>query len=207
MAVENNAPIVSEDEIEAALAEAEGEANIPDLNDGRTEVVPIPVSWDNADKPADATPCKKINTEFVATVSAPDEPAPAGPAAARFNWLAPLRARLALLLAQFAPLMGRIRPLLARIPFKQWRRIGPLLYEALDFTLWALNRPFLWLPSHARHYVGVAAIAVIVTSLLCLYVLPTFFPHQTTPRLLRQRAAAVRQLTHAPPPAADPNTP
>ena len=40
--------------------------------------------------------------------------------------------------------------------------------RAVDVLLSAVNRPFAWLPSRARQFVGLAAIATLVTSLSAL---------------------------------------
>jgi len=47
-----------------------------------------------------------------------------------------------------------------------------VFYGTLDALLSALNRPFLWLSPRARQFVGLVALATLVTSLLALLLLP-----------------------------------
>ena len=56
------------------------------------------------------------------------------------------------------------------------RGIGERLYRCADTLLWALNRPFGWLPSGARRLIGAFAIATLVISLLAPYALPLLWP-------------------------------
>jgi hypothetical protein len=55
-------------------------------------------------------------------------------------------------------------------------RIGRLLYRSADTLLWAVNRPFGWLPLGARRLTGAIAIVTLATSLLAPYVLPLLSP-------------------------------
>jgi hypothetical protein len=55
-------------------------------------------------------------------------------------------------------------------------RIGRLLYRCADTLLWAVNRPFGWLPLGARRLTGAIAIVTLMISLLAPYVLPLLSP-------------------------------
>lgn len=55
-------------------------------------------------------------------------------------------------------------------------RLGRLLYWTVDTLLWAINRPFAWLPLGARRLTGAIAIVTLMISLIAPYVLPLLSP-------------------------------
>lgn len=168
------AALVSEDEIERALAEAEDERGIPNLDDGQSpRVVPIPVTADQVQPVATARAPETFEKQYVAVVGSPDSDAAAellgeatgGPATARRSFL-------------------------------------DIVYAALDRTLWAVNLPFQKLGAGARQWIGALAIVTLAMALVAMHVLPIAVPNRTLAGELRrnaEQAAEVPPVEVAPP--------
>lgn len=193
-------PIVSEAEIQAALAEAQAQAtSIPSLDDGQSAaVVPVPVET--------AAPLRPLPRE------APPDVAPAPVAAPEPAAAQPV--------ATPTPAPGSTPPASAEAPAAglpeestaepaagaRWWRIGgrivDLLYSLIDGVLWALNRPFERLSAETRQLLGVLALVTVIISLAAAYWLPRLWPPRDAVSQLSRQSAAVQQ-TLAAPPAAD----
>lgn len=161
MSDQEPAALVSEDEIERALAEAEGEGGIPNLDDGQApRVVAVPVTADPVQPVATAQTPETFEKQYVAVVGSPDSAAAAE------------------LLDDAA---GTAAP--GRVGF-----LG-VVYAAIDRTLWAVNLPFTRLSAEARQWVGALALVTLVMALVALYVLPIAVPNRTLAGDLRRSAA------------------
>lgn len=65
------------------------------------------------------------------------------------------------------------------------------LYVAADAALAAIHRPFGWVSASARKWIGISAIITIALSLLALLILPAWFtPLSTAEQIKARRAAA-----------------
>ncbi len=185
-------PIVSEAEIQAALAEAQAHAtSIPSLDDGQSAaVVPVPVET--------AAPLRPLPREAppdAAATPAPGaapEPAPTSAAAPGNTPPGPAEARAA----------GPPEELTAAAGARWWRlggRVLDLLYNFVDTLLWALNRPFEKLSAETRQLLGVLALVTVVISLAAAYWLPRLWPPRDAVSQLTRQSAALQQTLEAPP--------
>ncbi|MEW6197610.1 MAG: hypothetical protein AB1601_02950 [Planctomycetota bacterium] len=188
-------PIVSEAEIQAALAEAQAHAtSIPSLDDGQSPtVVPVPVET--------AAPLRPLPREAPPEAAAPAPGATPEPAAAPAPGSTPPDPAGAQ--AAGPPADPTAEP--AGAGPRWWRvagRILDLLYNFVDGVLWALNRPFEKLSAETRQLLGWLALATVVVSLAAAYWLPRLWPHRDAVSQLTRQSAALQQ-TLAAPPAAD----
>ena len=197
-------PIVSEAEIQAALAEAEAQAtSIPSLDDGQPPaVVSVPVET--------AAPLRPLPRESPpeAAATAPTTPgvspppavtpapapggAPSGPAEAQ---------------AAASPAESSAEPAVAAA--RWWGvggRIVDLLYSVIDGVLWALNRPFEKLSAETRHLLGLLALVrpllpgrTVTVSLTAAYLLPRLCPPRDAVSQLTRQSAALQQMVEASP--------
>jgi hypothetical protein len=156
----NNA-IVSDDEIQAALAEAEQEGRIPSLDESAPDIVPVPVPVEANQQPVATTrPVEDTPPRVVAvTETEMDQPDEAA--------------------TPFEP------------PQTWWGRLAWAVYRALDATLWLINRPFQFAGPDLRHLIGVASLVTIAVSLLCLYALPALLPNRTVVHHLHDQSTAL----------------
>jgi hypothetical protein len=133
MAEQPSTSLVSDAEIEAALADARTE-EIPSLDDtAAARIVPVAVQG-----PA-LRPMPPLEPAREPAADAQKPPAKVAPTAV-------------------APRISA--------------RVGGLFYRAVDTLLWAINRPFGWLPLGARRLAGAIAIVTLLMSLLAPCVLP-----------------------------------
>lgn len=190
-------PIVSEAEIQAALAEAEAQAtSIPSLDDGQPPaVVSVPVET--------AAPLRPLPRESPpeAAATAPTTPgvspppavtpapapggAPSGPAEAQ---------------AAASPAESSAEPAVAAA--RWWGvggRIVDLLYSVIDGVLWALNRPFEKLSAETRQLLGLLALVTVIVSLTAAYLLPRLCPPRDAVSQLTRQSAALQQMVEASP--------
>lgn len=70
--------------------------------------------------------------------------------------------------------------------------VGPI-YRIVDQTLWAINRPFVWLRPETRQTVGVIAIVTIVVAVAASILLPKLLPNRHFLTDLKARSHAVAQ--------------
>lgn len=171
-------PIVSDDEIEAALAEAEASDSIPSLDqelDDDNNVVAVPVDAGLAPLETQASkPSRPARPEPAAhrppePSAAPADPAP-GPDAG-------------------PPQRIKITP----------AKILDWAYVALDQSLTVINAPFTWLGAETRQLVGLVAGAVIATSIICALVLPAVVPARNAVTVLHDKSEEAIALENAPP--------
>lgn len=160
--------IASDAEINAALSEAQGHAdNIASLDDGSgDDVVPIPVE---ANTPAPLQPAPDANPDPQAAAVDNSAADVDNSAVAVGNGTEQPAANTPDQHDDDAP-EQHAAP--ARSPW-----LGPIIYQALDTALWAVNRPFEWLKPDARRLVGWLALATIIVSVLTLALLPMLAPH------------------------------
>lgn len=64
-----------------------------------------------------------------------------------------------------------------------------LVYRMVDRTLWALNAPFAKLDDETRNLIGWVGAVTVVTSLLAIFLLPSFLPRNDVYTTLRTRTA------------------
>ncbi len=166
---EQKSAIVSEDEIEAALAEAEQHAaEIPSLDDGlgnngddddNAQVVHVPVE-----------------AEPVAEVSAPEDDKPTSEEHNDADTPAPQATARSTLDA-----------------------ILDATYQTIDLSLWILNWPFNRLqPSH-KTLLAQIAIATIIVSILCYALLPVIAPPNDPISHLQRQAVTALEPKSPPP--------
>lgn len=140
MKTAENPGIASADEVAAAIAEAQSDpGSIPNLDEARRAVVPIPVEppavksprLRPGPQPAPANPSHPPaapgTNAIPSTPPPPDDPAPVAPRGA-VRWI-------------------------------HW------IYRAADATLWAVNRPFERLADDTRRLVGIVALITLVMAL------------------------------------------
>jgi hypothetical protein len=159
--------LASDDEIQAALREAEAE-ELPSLDDGGDTpqpggVVAVPVNFD--EPPGTTTRVVEPPTPPRRPESAPQEPPAADADFVEDDADVPATNRLALL--------------------------GRRLYRALDRGLELVNQPFKSVGPELRSLVGVLAIVTLVMSILAATLLPALLPNRTTVSELQRQAAAV----------------
>jgi|GEM_PF-6451055 len=178
-------PIVSDAEIQAALAEAQAKATeIPSLDDGQGQhVVPVPIEPPAPPRPA-AVPRPAATVAPAAPRASATPAAPAGPPATapQPGWLSTL----------LAGLLGwlRIGKRKAAADAGARRSLCELLLRALDRFLTVVNRPFERLSPETRNLAGMLALVTIVVALGSLYLLPRLSPpRDALSQLARQRAA------------------
>jgi len=181
MSTHTDPPLISDAELQAAVAEAEAlGANVPSLDDGGPPVVPIPVPV-GAPPPRGAKPRPAPEPRVVVvetpTGPLPEVAAPDSPATET---------------ADTAPLL----------PASRW---GRRLYFTIDRLLWAVNAPFVWLRPQARTALGWIAAASLVVSILASWLIPALSGPRTPSERLRAQsravAAAADRSAHSPPSA------
>ncbi len=163
MAATETGKIVTEAEIQAALAEAEASSAIPSLDEGAVEFVPVPAGPEMRPMPREPLP-----------VSAPPPaPAPAPAAAA-----APVKEGVAGGKPAEAP------PANANAP--------GLLYRLLDSVLTAVHWPFPWLGDRGRRWLALVGGVTLAMSVVAMVVLPLAFPRRNAVSALRDRVNQVQ---------------
>jgi len=175
--------IISPEELEAAIAEIEAmgpadQAQIPSLDDGRGEVVPVPVPVPTmTPRAAGETSGEAAATGPVGGPSsadttsggqaAPAQPCPPTPAEAPSSrgfpgrligavrrWRSARRGA-----AAEAPTEGKPGPKGESVP-SNW------LLRLIDTALAVVNRPFWWVPPEARRVLGLGGVVTIIVSIL-----------------------------------------
>ena len=158
MADENPNSVLSADELEAAITQAEsialGEGGIPSLADGTEQsVIPIPVPGPNVGRPRD--PGGHPADPGDALAAQPGQPNAAAPPP----------------VAGGAPASGAEQA--DAVVDAGENGHAPLAYRVLDTALAVLNRPFAALNPAVRDVVGLAGIVTIIMSLLAGLLLPS----------------------------------
>ncbi len=167
MSTHADPPLVSDAEVQAAVAEAEAlGAELPSLDEGTTPVVPIPVPV--AAAPSRGAPPRPPTDARVVVVQTPTDPLPEVAApdspAAETESAAPV------------------------LPTSRW---GRRIYVTIDRILWAVNAPFAWLRPGARTALGWIAAASLIVTLIVPWLLPALCGPRTATERLRAQAHAV----------------
>lgn len=182
MSAGSSSHIVSEAEIQAALAEAEAQAtSIPSLDDGQSPaVVPIPVETTAPLRPLPREAPAPSSPPPPPTATATKEPATKGGTAENTA-------------SESATEPARWQRLYARI--------ADVLYAAVDRVLWALNRPFEKLSGDTRQLFVLLAVVTMVVALTAACLLPRLWPPRDAVSQLTRQSAALQQAVEAPSPS------
>lgn len=181
--------IATDEEVQAALAEAEAEDSaLPSLDDGsppEPPIVPVVVNQpqgaaSNSAAPAGGEGGKKLSFKINAKPGAESKPAadataaPAKPAAS-----APAAKSGAKTAS--APTPAAHTPTLAEVKQKtiasreSLKGVGGAVYRAADATLTVVHVPFGWISGRARVVLGGVAIATAIVSMLSGWLIPSMF--------------------------------
>jgi hypothetical protein len=180
MSDQNPTSLATEDEITAALAEAERQAaGIPSLDDGSDEnVVHVPVETGPPRRPQ---PPPKPDDSPASRVVAVPRPAADPPETAAAVAAEPVADDSLDEESDDEPINRP--PILSRLTRFVW-----LVYDGMDLALWAINRPFEWMKPETRQLTGMLGIVTIATSLLALYLLPILAPPRDAITILKEQA-------------------
>lgn len=191
---EERTGIVSDEEIQAALAEAQAQAaQIPNLDDGVAQnVVHVPV--EPAPVPGVRKKASTGSSDPLPVVDyIPDAP-PKDEKQPRPGFLSALFRQVRRHFG-FRPRQSRRRSATAETPLPAKPAVPSfwsILYRMLDLILGLINRPFARLSAETRSALGLVAITTIVISVLAMLLLPRLMPPGDVYSKLERESSAAR---------------